>query len=450
MRIFGLEIRRAQKALSPVNDWRRGWKIISESFAGAWQRNIEEERGDLVCYPTLYACLSSIAQDIAKLPFMLVERTSDGVFREVTESPYLTVLRQPNHFQNPQQFRESWVLSLLTDGNMYALKGRDARGVVNRLYVLDPCRVTPMVSDNRSVFYQINNLETKNLLPPSYPLEQLVIPASEIIHARINCMHHPLIGVPPLAAAALATGKNLKILRSSSRFFANSAQPGGLLTAPAGMSEDDANRVRSYWETEYGGDNAGKIAVIGADMKFTSFAMKGADAQVIEHLKYSDEQICQAFRIKPYKIGIGVPPSGWKSDDVNVEYHGDALSPIIESMEDLLSDGLGVRPYQIWLDDETLWRMDAGKMAEVETKLVGGMIKTPDEARRKLNLPTTDGGDTLWGQHQDYPLGVLRNREDLEPVRREVPPVVTDEVRQLREELWQRKALEATREAINA
>ncbi|HEY8341479.1 MAG TPA: hypothetical protein VIK75_00515, partial [Calditerricola sp.] len=57
-----------------------------------------------------------------------------------------------------------------------------------------------------------------------------------------------------------------------------------------------------------------------------------------------------------------------------------------------------------------LFRMDEGKRAEIETKLVGGMIKTPDESRAKFGLAPTAGGNTLWGQHQDYPLGTLANR----------------------------------------
>ena len=54
--------------------------------------------------------------------------------------------------------------------------------------------------------------------------------------------------------------------------------------------------------------------------------------------------------------------------------------------------------------------MDQGKQAEVESKLVSAKIKKPDEARRVFDLAPTAGGDTLWGQHQDYPLGVLVER----------------------------------------
>jgi HK97 family phage portal protein len=364
---------------------------------------------------------------MGKLPFLLKREDNNGIWQTLENPAYSPVLRKPNHYQTAQQFREAWILSKLIHGNAYVMKRRDNRDVVTHLYVLDPCRVMPMVSDSGDVFYQINYPSASNLLPESYP-EQLTIPAREIIHDRLNCFHHQLIGVPPLCAAHWPAVKNLKILKSSAEFFGNHAQPGGILTAPAGMSEADAEALKTYWGTNYGGENSGKVAVIGADMKFTSFAMKSADSQLVEQMRYSDEQICQPFGIKPYKIGIGQVPGGWKSDDVNVEYFGDALSPLVEAMENLLDEGMGIaRPMGVELDSSPLWRMDEGKQAEVESKLVGGKIKTPDEARQRLNLSPTGGGDTIWGQHQDYPLGMLAERNDLNPVAPAVDEPLNDD-----------------------
>tara|TARA_B100002003_G_scaffold235798_1_gene251183 strand:- start:326 stop:1669 length:1344 start_codon:yes stop_codon:yes gene_type:complete len=416
MNILGLNISRKKSLNAPQGGggWRR---LIREPFSGAWQRNQEERVGDVMCYPTLFACISRVSQDVAKLPFKLM-RKENGIWQEVENPAYSRVLRKPNHYQTAQQFRESWVLSRVTQGNAYILKQRDDRGVVSSLYVLDPWRVQPLVSDSGDVFYELFSAGWENLppLPSAYAGDSgnVIVPAREVIHDRANTFHHPLIGIPPLCAAHWPSVKNMKILKSSSQFFGNGAQPGGILTAPAGIRDAQAKEIKEYWDENFKGDNSGKVAVIGADMKYQSFSMKAIDSQMVEQMKYSDEQICQAFGIAPYKIGINNPPSGWKADDVNVEYYGDALSPIMESMENLLDEGLGIsRPLGIELDTSPLWRMDEGKLAEVENTLVSGKIKTPDEARRSFNLPATGGGDTLWGQHQDYPLGYLAQRDDL-------------------------------------
>lgn len=455
MRFFGLEIGRA-KALHPVPDSRQGWFRILEPYAGAWQQNKEEKRGTLLCYPTLYACHDSISSDIGKLPFTLQQLQDNSIWKTVENPAYSPVLRKPNHYQTAQQFREAWILSKLIHGNVYVLKQRDERGVVIKLYVLDPERVMPMVSDSGDVFYQLNYPTAANLLPDSYPDRQLTIPAREIIHDRLNCFHHQLIGVPPLCAAYWPAVKNLKILKSSAEFFGNSAQPGGILTGPAGMTEDDANRIKKFWDDNYSGSNAGKVAVIGADMKFTSFAMKSADSQLVEQMRYSDEQICQPFGIPPFIVGIGAIPAGMKVDDMMGLYYQRALQKHIEAMENLLDEGLGIsRPLGVELDLEPLLRMDPEKRASVWEKVSA----TPNEKRLPFNLPPLEGGDTVYMQQQDFPLDQVRKNKIVDAEQNPLPPedddaseveAANEEVRRLSAELWQRKAIEATREAIDA
>lgn len=382
-----------------------GWRIIHEPFAGAWQRNMEEKRGALFLYPTLYACINRIASDIGKLRFVLRRRVGGiSEIMDLAEGYAINALRRPNQYQTEGQFRELWIISKLLHGNAYILCARDAFGRVAQMHVLHPMRVLPMVTDSGEVVYKLRRDELSRT-------HDIVVPASEIIHDRINTLWHPLIGVPPIAAANFPALKNLKILRNATNFFGNNQQPGGLLTAPAGMSQADFDRVKEYWEENYSGDNTGKVAVIGADMKFTTFAMKSIDSQMIEQTRYSDEQICQPFGIPPFKVGIGSIPAGLGVDGLNQLYYADALQAHIEHMEMLLTDYLDLDAgVSVCLDIDALIRMDESKRAEVETKLVAGKIKTPDEGRARFDLPPTGGGDTLWGQHQDYPLGVLAAR----------------------------------------
>jgi HK97 family phage portal protein len=462
MKFFGFTITR-EKAFNAVGNLARyGLRTILEPFSGAWQQNVEEKRGDLLTYPTLYACIFRISSDIAKLPFTLQQKLASGVSTEVTNPAYSPVLNKPNGFQTQGQFREYWMIAKLTQGNVYVLKRRDARGVVIDLYILDSCHVMPLVTDSGEVYYQLYT-DPLNTLPKDYPASGLIVPASEIIHDRCMTLHHPLIGIPPLAAAYWPALKNMKIMRSATEFFANNAQPGGILTAPAGMTETDADAVKQYWNTNFTGSNSGRVAIIGADMKFTPFAMKSIDSQMVEQMRYSDEQICQPFGVPPFKVGIGTIPSGLGVDGVNQMYYQDALQTHIEHMEALLDEGLKIaKPLGVELDLAPLLRMDEAKRAEVETKLVGGKIKTPDEGRIRFNLAPTGGGDTLWGQNQDYPLGMLADRKEWDPAMQPPAPApapapapepeaaapeISDEDKALIEEA---RAIVATQKAIAA
>lgn len=401
------------KSLSNVPVSRGWWPLIREPFTGAWQRNKEERIDTLLQYPTLYACVSRIATDIGKMPFSLKARNSNGIW-EVIESPaFSPVLRKPNHYQTAQQFREHWSLSKKTQGATYALKGRDMRGVVTGLYILDPCRVMPLVSDSGEVFYQLYT-DNLNLLPDGET--NLIVPSTEIIHDRCICPFHPLIGLPPIAAAYWPALKNMRILRSSSEFFANNAQPSGILSAPGAISDETAKRLSDYWNSNFTGANAGKVAVVGDDMKFMSLGSKSVDAQMVEQLRYSDEQICQPFGIPPFKVGLGSIPAGLGVDAINQLYYDDALQADIQAMECLLSEGLNTYPYKVDLDESVLMRMDAGKKADYHKTLIDGNIETINDARMSFNLAPLAGGNTVYMQMQDMPLDQVRNNVLPSPV----------------------------------
>src|SRR5690606_11544251 len=224
------------------------------------------------------------------------------------------------------------------------------------------------------------------------------------------------------------------ILRNSSSFFENAANPGGLVSGPAGLSEDDADKLQTFFNTNFTGEKSGKIAVIGKDLSFTPFAFKAADSQLVEQMRYSDEQICQPFGIPPFKIGIGSIPAGLGVDAINLLYHEDALSGHIEAMENLL-DGAVALPSEwgSWLDTPALFRMDEGKKADVATKLVGGGVETPNEGRLRFNLPPLQGGDTVYMQQQDFPLDQVRKNKIVDSEQNPItpePPVVEDDTQE--------------------
>lgn len=454
MRLFGFDISRktsavtVEKTLSNVPVSRGWWPLVREPFTGAWQRNKEQRLDTLLNYPALYACINRIASDIGKLPFILKSRDAKGIWTELDSPAFSPVLRKPNHYQTGQQFREYWALSRLTQGNVYVLKERDSRNIVVGLYILDPCRVMPLVSDSGEVFYQLYT-DNLNLLPDGF--NELVVPASEIIHDRCICPFHPLIGLPPIAAAYLPTLKNMRILKSSAEFFGNNAQPSGILSAPGAISDDTAKRLSEHWNTNFTGENSGKVAVVGDGLQFVALGSKSVDAQMVEQLRYSDEQICQPFGIPPFKIGLGTIPSGLGVDAINQLYYDDALQSPIQAMETLLTEGLNAMPYKVDMDETVLMRMDAGKKADYHKTLIDGSIETINEGRLDFNLPPLDGGDTVYKQQQDFPLSVIK--DNVLPTQSTTPaieapvaePVVDDQTQKALAELFLLKAVQAAR-----
>ncbi|HZH10553.1 MAG TPA: phage portal protein [Microvirga sp.] len=408
MRLFGINISRAQateeKALAPVAQGRGGWWRIFESYAGAWQQNVEVKYDSVLSNHADFACRTLIASDIAKLRIKLVQKDADGIWAETTNPAYSPVLRKPNHFQNRMQFIESWVLSKLQRGNTVALKQRDGRGVVKALYVLDWTLVTPLVADDGSVFY---DLKTDHLagLPAS-----VTVPAREVIHDRFNCFFHPLIGLSPIFAGGLAATQGLAIQNDSTLFFQNGAQPGGILTAPGAISDETAKRLKEHWDTNFAGKNSGKVAVLGDGLKYEAMKAKAVDSQLIEQLKWSAEVVCSTYHVPPYKIGVGQMPTYNNIQSLNVEYYAQCLQVLIEAIELCLDEGLGMgENIGTEFDTDNLLRMDSVTQMDVLEKAKS--VMTLDERRKRLELKKVPGGNTIYLQQQDHSIEAIAARD---------------------------------------
>lgn len=451
MNILGFTIGRA-KALNNVPQTGGGWfSLIQESFGGAWQRNVTVNQNAVLAYHAVFSCMTLIASDISKLRVKLVQQ-SDGIWSEITNPAYSPVLRKPNSYQTRIQFFENWVLSKLSRGNTYVLKQRDNRNVVTALYVLDPSRVKPMVSDDGAVFYE---LQTDNLVGLT---QAVLVPASEIIHDRFNCLFHPLVGLSPIYACGLAATQGLKIQNNSAHFFSNGSKPGGLLIAPGRIDKDDAARLKEYWDKNFAGENAGKIAVLGDGLKYEALAVNADDAQLIEQLKWTAEVVCSTFHVPPYKIGVGALPSYNNVQALNVEYYSQCLQVLIESIEVCLDEGLKTgEALGTEFDIDNLLRMDGVTQMEVLDK--GRNVMTPNEGRRKLDLKPVAGGDSVYRQQQDFSLEALAKRDAQEnpfSANSGAEPAAanddepTEEERQLQRNMRKAWLKERVRELVNA
>ena len=378
--------------------------MIREANTGNWQRNVEINLDSVLSNHADFACRTLIASDIAKLRVKLVAQDNDGIWSETKSAAYSPVLRKPNHFQNRIQFFESWVLSKLQRGNTYVLKQRDGRGVVVRLYVLDPTLVTPLIAENGDIFYE---LDKDNLTALT---ERIIVPAREIIHDRFNCFFHPLVGLSPIFAGGLASTQGLAIQNNATKFFQNGSQPGGVLTAPGAIADETAARLKAHWDTNYSGANVGKVAVLGDGLKYEAMAVQAKDAQLIEQLKWSAEVVCSTYHVPPYKIGIGQMPTYSNIQSLNVEYYAQCLQVLIEAIELCLDEGLATgETMGTEFDLDGLLRMDSVTQMDVLEK--GKNILTPDESRKKLDLRPTPGGDVVYRQQQDYSLAALAKRD---------------------------------------
>jgi len=388
-------------------DYRVSYPIVWEPFTGAWQRDISLRTDTAAAFHADFACKTLIARDVAKLRVKLVEQTDTQIWTETDNPAYSPVLRRPNEYQTRNQFWESWMLSKLGRGNAYILKVRDARNVVTDLHVLDPIRVQPLIADDGSIFYRLN---TDNLAG----VTEITVPAREIIHDRMNCLFHPLVGMPPVFASGLASILGLNAQKASAILFENNSTPGGLLMAPQNLKLEEKQRIKEEWETKFSRINLGRVAILEGGLTYQKMPLTAVETQMIDQLKWSAEVVCSVYHVPPYKVAVAPLPTHINIESLNVEYFSQALQSHIEEIEELIDYALGIG----WatglgteFDTDNLMRMDTATLMTTIKDAVGAGVMAPNEARAKLDLGPTIGGEGPYLQQQNYSLEALAKRD---------------------------------------
>ncbi|EOP0116054.1 phage portal protein, partial [Escherichia coli] len=103
------------------------------------------------------------------------------------------------------------------------------------------------------------------------------------------------------------------------------------------------------------------------------------------------------------------------SDNVEAleqQYYSQCLQTLIESIELLLDEALETGENESTeFDVTTLLRMDSERRMKTLGDAVKNTLLTPNEARKRENLPPLAGGDALYLQQQNYSLEALSRRD---------------------------------------
>jgi len=385
---------------------------VHEPFAGAWQRNISNANPrdpNLLAFSGVYACVTIIMQDMAKMALRAMKLAADGVTEEVnTASPYHRLLRRPNQYQTSIQFMMLYMACRLLRGNTYVYQEFDARGVPNRWHLLHPDRTTAMVDpETKEVYYEYAAHPTDMFKVIGFEMEgRWRIPSRFVIHDRINCLWHPLIGTSPLFAAAVTAMTGGRILMNTERLFANMSRPSGVLTAPGEIHDTTAERLKREFESNYSEGNLGRTAVLGDGLEWKGMVMTSTDAQLIEQLKWTIEDVARCFRVPMYLLADITRMTYKNSEQAAQSYFSGCLQYHVEDIEQLFTTAFGMDESKEYVafDIRSMFRMDMNERFTAYKSGIAAGVLAPNEARRWEGLGPVKGGEEPRMQMQYVPL----------------------------------------------
>lgn len=285
----------------------------------------------------VYACVRILAEAVASLPLHVYEYQDDGGKKLVHDHPLYYLLHdEPNPEMTSFVFRETLMSHLLIWGNAYAQIIRDGAGRVLGLYPLLPDKMDVQRDEKGNIYYVYSRNSDENPMFKEYG--NIKLKAEDVLHIP-GLGFDGLIGYSPIAMAKNAVGMTLACEEYGASFFANGANPGGVLEHPGVLK--DPSKVRESWNSVYRGvNNAHKIAVLEEGMKYQQIGIPPEEAQFLETRKFQINEIARLYRIPPHMVGDLDKSSFSNIEQQSLEFVKYTLDPWVIRWEQSLQRSL--------------------------------------------------------------------------------------------------------------
>ena len=344
----------------------------------------------------VYSCVRILAEAVAGLPLHLYKYTEEGGKEKAVDHPlYLLLHDEPNPEMSSFVFRETLMTHLLLWGNAYAQIIRNGKNEVVALYPLMPNKMSVDRDERGQLYY---TYQRSNEEAPTMKGSSVILKPSEVLHIP-GLGFDGLVGYSPIAMAKNAIGMAIACEEYGAKFFANGAQPGGVLEHPGTIK--DPQRVRESWQSTFGGSgNANRIAVLEEGMKYTPIAISPEQAQFLETRKFQINEIARIFRVPPHMVGDLEKSSFSNIEQQSLEFVKYTLDPWVIRWEQSIMRSLLTpeekKTLYVKFNLEGLLRGDyQSRMNGYAIGRQNGWMSANDirELENLDRIPTEEGGD---------------------------------------------------------
>lgn len=362
------------------------------SFAGPHVSETTAMRSTAV-----FRCVALKSGLIGSLPLMVFRRTDTGRVPAPEHPLYARLHDSPNDLMSAFVWKELIGANLMLAGNHYSVIEYDQAARVVGILPIQPRQVTVTrprgARRNRYVIDLGDGRE--------------VLDQGEVLHVP-GIGFDGLKGISPIAwAGRQPIGISLAMEEAVGRLHTNSMRPGGWMAVPAGISPDGVKRLRAELEAMYAGvGNTGRTLLVDHGSQWNPMQMTMEDAETLESRRFQVADIARLFGMPPHMIGETDKTSSWGTgvEQQTIGFQKFNLDPDLCRIEGELNRKLFEHPYYCEFNREALNAMDAKTQSELYASAVMNAGMTPNEVRRRRNLPDQPGGDELYIQSATVPL----------------------------------------------
>ncbi|EOU2126216.1 phage portal protein [Clostridium perfringens] len=379
-------------SLSDSNFWEKFGIKLGFSISG--KKALKEN--------TVYICTKVRAESIGKLSLKVYKEREEYKEHEL----YYLLKYKPNPLMNSINFWKCIEAQRTLKGNAYAYIERNKKGQVTGIYPIDSDNVTKVIDDNNflsslsKVWYIV--IDNKGIKHKLY--------SDEILHFIGDITLDGLIGIAPLDYLKCTVENGRATQEFVNKFFKNGLSTKGVIQYVGDLDEKAKRTFRKEFESMSNGlENAHSVSLLPLGYQFQPLSLSMADAQFLENSKLTKREIAAAFGMKSYHLNDLERATFNNLTEQQKDFYITTLQPSLTNYEQEMQDKL-FSQYETLKDVRVEFNVDTILRSDIKTRyesyrigIQSGFL-SPNEVRKKENLPAKEGGDELLANGNMIPI----------------------------------------------
>ncbi len=224
---------------------------------------------------------------------------------------------------------------LLLWGNGFSQIIRNGLGEIVALYPLLPNKIDMNRNESGEIYYTYyrDADETRDREK-----------SGGVTLSKYDVLHIPghsfdgLMGYFPIGLHRNTIGMAVATENYGATFFANGANPSGVLEHPSTITNKDL--LRESWEKLLKGKGANRVAILEEGMTYKPIGMPPEQAQFLETRKFQLNEIARIFRVPPHMIGDLEKSTFSNIEQQSIEFVQHTLNPWVTRLEQAMNFSL--------------------------------------------------------------------------------------------------------------
>lgn len=356
---------------------------------------------------TYFACLKVLSEAVGKLPLKLLKyNDNDGIETARKHPLYHVVHDRPNPYMTSTHFWSTVEFNRNHYGNAYVWI-KDA-GSKTTLWILPSNEVEVWYDDARALAE----------IPDIYYIysaggNRYCFGSEEILHFKASNSFNGIVGVAVRDQLKETVGGNRKAQKLVNKLYDTGFTGKAVLQYTGALNDQNLKTftagIQKYMNGKLSNEGIENIVPLPYGATLQPLNLKLSDSQFLEVKQYTALQIASAFGIKPYQIGDYTKSSYASAEAQQLSFYVDTLLYIVKQYEEeltykLLSDSDRANGLHFKFNIDVILRADFATKINTLSTAVNSFLMTPNEGRRKLDLPSVPGGDALLGNGASIPV----------------------------------------------